>query len=1015
MLKKSGARGFPIKLRVLCGAESGALVAAAQSVAAAFGIVLLAGQAARAACTPGSPVNGATVTCTGATLNQNAAAGYGTATDAGNTITVEAGASVTSTNGSGLLLATGTVVNHGSITAVGDGVEATTGPLTLTNYGSINSSGDGAIVAFTNTPHTIINFGSIVSSGVFSIRTTGGAQTLVINHGSITHSGFFVAVTAGTFINYGLIDSQSAGVGSRSITNYGVIITRQSHGAITLGSSTGLTTNFGTIAATGAGTNGIVSPGNVLNIGTASGGVAGLHVDGFSAPMQGQSVNSGVLTGGLYGIQAVSDFGLAVDLAVTNSGTISGGDTGLQVRGNLTATNSGSIAGGSYGIRHVAGGVFVNPHLDITNAGTISGSVAAIQFLGGGNTLTLAPGSVINGLVQSTAGGNIFQLGGSGAGTFDVSALGDTAQYRNFGTFNKIDSSVWTLTGTSAFAGDVNVDAGTLIVDGSVAAASAVFVNPGATLGGTGTVAATFIDDGAILAPGTPTSIGTLTVNDTLLFCACSLYSVKVFGLSADKTQVNGAAFLSDAHVVATVTGSSIANRYTILTATGGLTDRFGTLTGAAPAGFTSNLSYDANNVYLNYQFTPILPAGLNRNEQSVASAFKVGVGNIFNAGGAIPVAFGALTPAMLTQMSGEGATGSQQSTFQAMTQFMGVMTDPFTAGRGGDAPGATGFTEGDDAFNAAYAASGRKRAGAERDAYGMITKAVPRAPTFVSRWNVWGAGFGGSQSTDGNVVAGSNMATSRIGGVAVGADYWLSPQTIAGFALAGGGTSFSIANGLGSGRSDLFQAGAFIRHNVGPAYIAAAAAYGWQDISTDRTVTIAGVDRLRAQFNANAFSGRIEGGYRFVTPWMGGIGITPYAAGQSTTFDLPAYAEQVLSGANTFALAYGSRSVSATRSELGFRADKSFALPTAILTLRGRAAWAHDFNPDRAVAATFQTLPGASFVVNGAAQASDSALTTASAELNWFNGWSAAATFEGEFSNVTRSYAGKGVVRYAW
>ncbi|MDB5609821.1 MAG: putative outer rane autotransporter barrel, partial [Bradyrhizobium sp.] len=52
---------------------------------------------------------------------------------------------------------------------------------------------------------------------------------------------------------------------------------------------------------------------------------------------------------------------------------------------------------------------------------------------------------------------------------------------------------------------------------------------------------------------------------------------------------------------------------------------------------------------------------------------------------------------------------------------------------------------------------------------------------------------------------------------------------------------------------------------------------------------------------------------------------------------------------------------------------------------------------------------------VNGAAQASDSALTTASAELNWRNGWSAAATFEGEFSDVTRSYAGKGVVRYAW
>jgi uncharacterized protein with beta-barrel porin domain len=59
--------------------------------------------------------------------------------------------------------------------------------------------------------------------------------------------------------------------------------------------------------------------------------------------------------------------------------------------------------------------------------------------------------------------------------------------------------------------------------------------------------------------------------------------------------------------------------------------------------------------------------------------------------------------------------------------------------------------------------------------------------------------------------------------------------------------------------------------------------------------------------------------------------------------------------------------------------------------------------------------VPGASFVVNGAAQAFDSALTTASAELKWANGWSVAATFEGEFSSVTKSYAGKGVVRYAW
>ena len=90
--------------------------------------------------------------------------------------------------------------------------------------------------------------------------------------------------------------------------------------------------------------------------------------------------------------------------------------------------------------------------------------------------------------------------------------------------------------------------------------------------------------------------------------------------------------------------------------------------------------------------------------------------------------------------------------------------------------------------------------------------------------------------------------------------------------------------------------------------------------------MTVAGIDRLRAEFNANAYSGRVEGGYRFVAPWMGGIGITPYAAGQFTTFDLPAYAEQAILGSNIFALAYGAKSVTDTRSELGLRTDKSFA-----------------------------------------------------------------------------------------
>jgi outer membrane autotransporter protein len=106
--------------------------------------------------------------------------------------------------------------------------------------------------------------------------------------------------------------------------------------------------------------------------------------------------------------------------------------------------------------------------------------------------------------------------------------------------------------------------------------------------------------------------------------------------------------------------------------------------------------------------------------------------------------------------------------------------------------------------------------------------------------------------------------------------------------------------------------------------------------------VTVAGFDQLQAKFNANAYSGRVEGGYRYVTPWAG---ITPYAAAQFTTFDLPAYAEQATIGTNNFALAYGAKSVTAPRTELGVRTDRSWALTSSIFTLRGRLAWAHDFD----------------------------------------------------------------------
>jgi autotransporter-associated beta strand protein len=611
-------------------------------------------------------------------------------------------------------------------------------------------------------------------------------------------------------------------------------------------------------------------------------------------------------------------------------------------------------------------------------------------FLQGNGTVNFSPA---NGQTQTVSNVIADQTGSGGTGP-------------NAGSWalNVSGGGTLVLGGANAYSGGTTVTGATLIVNGSIGDPT---INPGGVLTGTGSIGSTQINAGGTFAPGNGTPGTSMMIAGNLAFASGALYLVQINPATSSFAQVTGTATLGGATVNANyASGSYVAKQYTILNATGGVSGTFGSLVNTnLPANLTPTLSYDANHAYLNValHFAPTSGApnfgSLNTNQQNVANALI----NFFNTTGGIPLVFGALTPAGLSQVSGEAATGSQQTTFDAMNLFMAVMTDPFANGRG------------DAGTAGASAASGyasTQKPGAASDAYAMFIKAPPAV--YDPHWNVWAAGFGGSQTTDGNAALGSNTATSSVFGTAVGADYRISPFTVAGFALAGGGTNFNVA-GSGSGHSDLFQAGAFIRHTVGPAYISAALAYGWQEITTNRTVTVAGTDQLRAQFNANAFSGRLEGGYRFVAPWVGGIGITPYAAAQFTTFDLPAYAEQAIAGSNAFALANNAKDVTDSRSELGIRSDKSFVMTDGVLILRSRFAWAHDYDPNRSIASTFQTLPGASFVVNGAAQASDSALVTAGLEKKWLNGWSAAVTFEGEFSDVTRSYAGKGVVRYTW
>ena len=94
-------------------------------------------------------------------------------------------------------------------------------------------------------------------------------------------------------------------------------------------------------------------------------------------------------------------------------------------------------------------------------------------------------------------------------------------------------------------------------------------------------------------------------------------------------------------------------------------------------------------------------------------------------------------------------------------------------------------------------------------------------------------------------------------------------------------------------------------------------------------------------------------------------------------------------------ALAYSSRTANATRSELGSRFAHLQNLDGMPLTLFARFAWVHDWTSPPSLNAAFQTLPGASFTVNGAAPATDSALASAGAVLQIAPNWTLAGKFE--------------------
>jgi YVTN family beta-propeller protein/autotransporter-associated beta strand protein len=866
---------------------------------------------------------------------------------------------------------------------------------------------------------------TLLGNNSYAGGTTINAGTL--NLGDATNTARIVgAVTNHSLFN--IVNADTSGITSIVNTNFNAVtqfFNATSAGNATITNTAGDTIFWDTSTAgnariTSGGAAGQF--GETIFAGTSTAGNATIVNNNFGLAgfAQGSTAGSATITNNAGGATQFFDNSTAGSATITNTGTGLTAETGAQTifRGSSTAGNA-IIVNNAFGVTNFNFNATAGNATIVTNAngfvvlrGNSSGGTARFITNAGGEfdiSFLTAAGTMagsIEGAGAHFLGGKVLTVGGNNLSTEVSGVIADGGFNGGVGgALTKVGTGTLILSGNNSYTGATTVNGGTLLVNG-FNGNSATIVNAGATLGGNGTTGPLTVNGGTV-APGN--SIGTLTVNGNATF-GSGVYQVEVSPAAADRINVTGTAALGGTVQAVFLPGSFRAQTYTILNATGGVTGTFSDLTVAgAPGANNPRLAYDANNVFLQVDsslISPLLPTGTPSNPAAVAG----GIDRAVLGGATPPPAFDALfnfsgagLVNALTQLSGEVATGFQPASHLSMNMFLSAMLDPFVGGR-------------NRGFGAAmpYASERAARRGAAQDAFAaaMPVKAAPQAPTFDQRWAVWGSAYGGRTRTDGDPAAGSSELTDSAAGFTAGADYRVSQFLTLGAAVAIGETRWNVAN-LGGGSSNLAQVGGYASAQWNSFYLSAALAGAWHNGETNRTIAVAGLDRLEADFDATVFGARLEGGWRYD---IGRFGLIPYGAVQVQSVHTPSYAERATIGSADFALTYASQTVTDTRTELGLWADTQHNLADGSqLLLRARAAWMHDYDPESRVNAVFQTLPGSNFSVDGALSPRDAALASAAAELRLTNGISLIGRFDGEFSGLAQTYAGTGTVRYQW
>ena len=499
------------------------------------------------------------------------------------------------------------------------------------------------------------------------------------------------------------------------------------------------------------------------------------------------------------------------------------------------------------------------------------------------------------------------------------------------------------LTGNNTYAGPTLVNQGWLAVNGSVT--SAVSVQNGGIVGGSGTVGSLTARQGGTVAPGN--SIGTLNVAGNVSFEPGSHYAVEVGpNGQSDRIQSGGSATIGGGEVAVTLENSAnlltqsevrslLGQQYTILSAQQGVSGQFDAV---APnyLFLGTGLSYQPTGVTLSVgrNGTSFASVAQTPNERAVAAAADaLAAGN--------PV---------YESLLGSGTAGEAR---QAFRQLSGQIHADIAS------------TLVNDSRYLREALNGRLR-----QAEGLASSSAIKA----DEDGAWAQLLGAWDHASGDANATGYQASTY--GVLVGLDSAAAADWRLG--VATGYTRTSLHGGYGSkADSDNYHLAAYGDKQFGALALRGGASYTWHRIDTKRSVNYGmQSDRDTAKYSARTEQLFAEAGYSVQGEWLN---LEPFVNLAYVNFENNGIAES----GGAAALRGDKQHTDATVSTLGLRADTEWQVSAGTtVALRSELGWQHQYGGlERGTGLRFNG-GNAPFVVDSVPVSRDGMVLKAGAEV---------------------------------